>query len=633
MCGIAGLINISQGPSKLEAMLATIAHRGPDASGFYHSPDQKIFLGHRRLSIIDLSHAADQPFIKEGWILVYNGELYNYKELSQELANLGARFQTHSDTEVILEAWRYWGAACLIKFRGMFAFALYNQETKQLFLARDQFGIKPLFIYQEGEALAFASELKALTGLLKQRRLNYTALAASLLYVWIPDSVCIYQNIIKFPKAHWAEVSATGQLKIKQYYNLSEIATTPLFKDYSVTELESVLLDSVAKHLIADVPVSTFLSGGLDSSLLTAMAKHYNEKIDSYTIAFRNQDKRFEAMPDDANYAKRLAKQLGIKLHTIEIEPNIIELLPQAVKMLDEPIGDAATINTYLICQAAKKAGVKVLLSGMGADELFAGYRKHYACVLAAQYRRYLPLSLREKLIKPMIEKMPVAGKNKGYRLLRWAQRFTKFANLPEEQGFLRSYTYYDQTELRSLLDPSLRQAILPIVAEHANIYNQGPSHDQINRMCYTDVELFMLGLNLTYTDRASMAASTEVRVPYIDKEVVKAAFNIPGHQKIHGKCGKYLLKKVAEKWLPSDIIYRPKAGFSMPLRAWIRHDLAAMVEEYLLSEKGLIGRGFINKNYLQKMIQDDRQGKADYAQQLWQLLTLETWFRERGMT
>ena len=307
-------------------------------------------------------------------------------------------------------------------------------------------------------------------------------------------------------------------------------------------------------------------------------------------------------------------------------------MLPQAVNILDEPIGDAATINTFLICQAAKQAGVKVLLSGMGADELFAGYRKHYACMLAAKYR-HLPSLLRNKIIKPLVEHLPVASQNKGYRFTRWAQRFTKFASLPEEQGFLRSYTYYGPTELMQLLNPEMHTYMTSIFAEHNKIYWQGPKDDQVNRMCFTDVQLFMLGLNLTYTDRASMAASTEVRVPFIDKEVVKAAFQIPGNLKLRDRSGKYLLKKVAEKWLPQEIIYRPKAGFSMPLRSWIRRDLAAMVDDYVLSEYGLAGRGFLNKTYLQKMVQEDRQGKADYAQQIWQFLTLETWFRQMGVT
>jgi asparagine synthase (glutamine-hydrolysing) len=630
MCGIAGLINYSNAQQTLTSMLSTIAHRGPDSEGLFFSSDNTIALGHRRLSIIDLSLVSNQPFIKDEWVLVFNGEIYNFHALKKELMALGATFRTQSDTEVLLESWRQWGSDCLNKLRGMFAFALYNQKTKQLFLARDPFGIKPLFIYQKNNQLAFASELKALTPLIDNKTINYSALAASLLYVWIPDSQCMFQDVIKFPPGHWAEVSDNAQLHLKTYYSLTNIMQART-RPFSVDNLESILLDSVEKHLIADVPVSTFLSGGLDSSLLTAMAKSKTDRVDSYTITFRQSDQESEAMPDDARYAKQLSEKLGIKLHNIEITPDVVSLLPQSVKMLDEPIGDAAAINTFLICQAARQAGVKVLLSGMGADEIFAGYRKHYACMLAHRYQK-IPAIMREKLISPIVNRLPVAGKNKGYRFSRWAKRFVQFANLPEEQRFLRSYSYYSQQEMSQLLMPDFQRAINPVFDEHAEIYRNNLSNDSINRMCATDIQLFMLGLNLTYTDRASMAASTEVRVPFIDRDVIQAAMQMPGKQKLHGRTGKYLLKKVAEKWLPHNIIYRPKAGFGAPLRSWIRHDLRDHVNTYILGDQGLLNRGFLNANTVRNMVQADRDGKADYSQQIWQFLTLEMWLRENKL-
>ncbi len=627
MCGISGLINYKNPKQILISMLSSIAHRGPDAEGSFFSQDNTVALGHRRLSIIDLSNAADQPFIKDDWVLVFNGEIYNFQSLKSELATLGATFKTHSDTEVLLEAWRYWGPKSLNKLRGMFAFVIYNQQTKQLFLARDPFGIKPLFVYQKNNQLAFASELKALTSLIENKHINYSALAASLLYVWVPDSQCMIQDVIKFPAGHYAEILSDGKLHLKSYYVVSDLLHLPK-KEFTVDKLESVLLDSVEKHLIADVPVSTFLSGGLDSSLLTAMAKSKTKHIDSYTIAFHSKDQKFEAMPDDLRYAQQLSIKLGIKLHRIEITPDIISLLPQAVRMLDEPIGDAAAINTFLICQAARQAGVKVLLSGMGADEIFAGYRKHYACMLANRYQ-ILPKIIREKLISPIVGRLSVAGKNKGYRFSRWVKRFVQFANLPEERRFLRSYSYYSQNELSRLLLPDLEEASNSLFAEHAEIYGNALSDDSVNRMCVTDIQLFMKGLNLTYTDRASMAASTEVRVPFIDREVIQAAMQMPGSQKLKGRTGKYLLKKVAERWLPKDIIYRPKAGFGAPLRSWIRHDLRDQVDEYILGTRGLLNRGFLNAQVVHEMIVADRAGKVDYSQQIWQFLTLEIWLRD----
>lgn len=628
MCGIAGSIYFQQ-PQTIQFQLDQILHRGPDARGIFISNDGRLALGHQRLSIIDLSTTANQPFIKDEWVLIFNGEIYNYQTLKKELMQRGANFNTHSDTEVVLEAWRYWGHESLNHFRGMFAFALFNQKTQQLFLARDHFGIKPLFIYSHQNKVAFSSELKGLMPCIEQPSLNLSAIAASLLYVWVPDSQCVYHNVIKFPAGHWAEVSLDGSIAYHSYYQLDQIITQSSAAEASVSSLEAVILDSVRQHLVSDVPVSTFLSGGLDSSLLTIMAHQLSGNIDSYTIAYHQRDQKFESMPDDASYARQLAKQHGIRLHEIELSPNIIQQLPQVVRTLDEPIGDAAAINTKIICEAAHQSGIKVLLSGMGADEIFGGYRKHIACLLAQRYQTMLPRLVREKIVSPLVQKLPVAGRKRGYRLCRWAQRFDNFANLSEESRFLRSYTYYGQQEFSQLLSPDLLAAAQPIFKEHTDRYWQCANLDTVNRMCYTDIHLFMLGLNLTYTDRASMAASTEVRVPFIDKQVVEAAMRIPGRQKIRGLQGKYMLKKVAEKWLPRDIIYRPKAGFGAPLRAWIRHDLREQVDDLVLSQSGLLGRGWLNTKQVRQMVNDDRMGKADYSQQIWQFLTLEIWLRE----
>jgi asparagine synthase (glutamine-hydrolysing) len=396
-----------------------------------------------------------------------------------------------------------------------------------------------------------------------------------------------------------------------------------------VEELRRVLEDSVAAHLVADVPISTFLSGGLDSSLLTVLAARRDRDIDCYTISFRPEDRRLEAMPDDLAYARKIAARHGLPLHEVEIAPDVADLLPRMVQALDEPIGDAAAINAYLICRAARDAGVKVLLSGMGADELFAGYRKHYAALLAARYRR-LPGVVRSRVVAPAVERLPVAGRRRGYRSARWAKRFVAFADLPEEAAFRRSYTHYDVDELHELLDPELWPRVDQLVEEHAAVYAEGPADDQVNRMCYADTRLFLTGLNLAYTDRASMAASTEVRVPYVDKEVAAAAFAIPGRAKIVGRERKAILKQAAEAWLPREIVYRPKGLFSAPLRAWIRRDLADMVEDLVAGGK-LVTSGLLDKQMVRTMIDDDRRGAADRSKEIWQLLTLEVWYAQQG--
>jgi asparagine synthase (glutamine-hydrolysing) len=629
MCGILGTCAVKASDEQFAAMSDAIAHRGPDAEGAWRSPDGRVRLGHRRLSIIDLSAAANQPFVKDGLALVYCGELYNYRELKAELQAAGVGFRTSSDTEVLLEAWRRWGPASLRRMRGMFAFALFDAGAGTLTLARDHFGIKPLFYAPLGAGVAFASELKGLRPLLGRRpQVDLTAVVASLMYYWIPEEHCVYQGVHKLPPGCFLQVGRDGRQRLERYYDPATELAAPSGRRVDVEGLREVLEDSIAAHLVADVPISTFLSGGLDSSLITVLATRHNRDIDSYTISFRPEDRRFEAMPDDLSYARKLADTHGIRLHEVEIAPDVADLLPRMVHSLDEPIGDAAAINAYLICRAARDAGVKVLLSGMGADELFGGYRKHYANLLASRYRR-LPGVVRHRVVSPAVRRLPVAGRRRGYRSVRWAQRFVAFADQPEEAAFRRSYTHYDVGDLQELLDPELWPAVDQLVAEHAAVYAEGPADDQVNRMCYTDTRMFLAGLNLAYTDRASMAASTEVRVPYVDKEVAAAAFAIPGSAKIAGRERKAILKKAAEAWLPKEVVYRPKGLFSAPLRAWIRRDLSEMVED-LVAGGNLVTSGMVDKQVVRGMIDDDRRGAADRSKEIWQLLTLEVWYRQQ---
>ena len=296
------------------------------------------------------------------------------------------------------------------------------------------------------------------------------------------------------------------------------------------------------------------------------------------------------------------------------------------VDTLDEPIGDPAALNTELMCRAARAAGVKVLLSGMGADELFGGYRKHLACLLTGRYRR-LPRTLRERIVGPTVRHLPVMAWGRGIRVTRWAQRFMTFAELEEEAAFRRSYTLFDREELGGLLDPALRPAVDDVLAAHARVYADTDLDDQVNRMCLADSRMFMTGLNLTYTDRASMAASCEVRVPFVDPLVFEAAFALPGSEKIRGRVQKAALKDVARAWLPDAVIDRPKASFGAPLRAWVTHDLAPMIDDTLVRGE-LVGSAFVQQEPLLRMVAEQRAGKRDWSKQLWELLTLETWYR-----
>ncbi len=629
MCGITGTYHWPDGGPLTERLTAAVAHRGPDGSGRYahRAGDGEVHLGHRRLSIIDLSPTGAQPMVADGLALTYNGELYNAPELRAELKTAGVRFRGTSDTEVLLEAWRRWGTECLARLRGMFAFAVFDERTGELVLARDQLGIKPLFLVRRGRGLVFASELKALAGALGGAlRVDDAALVASLLYYWVPDSRCAFREAEKLPPGSWLRCRPDGRVERGAYWSIRDVAQVAAASSHSeAPDLDAIIADSTRRHLLSDVPVATFLSGGLDSSYLTALAARHQPGISAYTIGFRSEDTKFEAMPDDLGYARQVASRFGVDLQEIEIAPQILDLLPHMTYHLDEPIGDPAAINTFLICSAAREAGVKVMLSGMGADELFAGYRKHLANMLAVRYQG-VPQSVRRPL-RSAVDRLPVATSRRGYRSVRFAKRFLSFADLPEETAFRRSYTMYDRLELLDLLSPDLAGTVDDVLTEHADVYADNALGDHVNRMCLADTRLFLPGLNLAYTDRASMAASTEVRVPFVDVEVVKAAFSIPGHRKIVGRQGKVALKQAASSILPKEIVYRPKGLFSAPLRAWMSRDLAPLVRE-VVNDGVLVSSGFLQREALQRLVAEDASGKQDRSKHLWHILTLEYWYR-----
>jgi asparagine synthase (glutamine-hydrolysing) len=628
MCGIAGCYQRDDGPALARAMSELIAHRGPDADGAYdyETPGVRCTLAHRRLSIIDLSDAGRQPFSKDGLTLVYNGELYNYRELRAELVAAGVHFRSASDTEVVLEAWRRYGADALSRFRGMFAFAIFDEQSGDLVLARDQLGIKPLFYYvspHDGSTV-FASELKALARTLgEELEVDSAALVASMLYYWVPDQRCAFKHVRKLQPGTWAHLRPDGSCRLHQYWSIADVAAEAAASPPE--DLGPVIERSVEAHLVADVPVSCFLSGGLDSSIVSVLATRHNPAIDAYTITFRPEDQLREAMPDDAVFARKVAAQYGITLHEIEIAPDVADLLPRTVEILDEPIGDPAAINTLLICEAARASGVKVMLSGMGADELFGGYRKHLACVAAARYQR-LPRALRTRVVRPVVDRAPVAIGDRGIRSARWAKRFVTFADLPEEAAFRRSYTLYDTEALEKLVGLELVPYVADVADEHRAIYEDSALPDHVNRMCLADARLFLPGLNLTYTDRASMAASTEVRVPFVDVEVVRAAFSLSGSAKVKNRSGKVALKRAAEAWLPNEIVHRPKASFGAPLRAWISRDLSGMVNDVLVNGE-LVRSGVLRRDAVLTLIEEERSGREDRAKQIWQLLSLELWY------
>jgi asparagine synthase (glutamine-hydrolysing) len=635
MCGINGLVVHQSTLPQFDIVNAVvkmnqaIIHRGPDHHEVWSS--QQVALGHCRLAIQDLSSAGNQPFIKDDYVIVFNGEIYNFNQLKTELTDV--EFISNTDTEVLLETWRRFGAKALTKLRGMFAFALYQLSTKRLILARDHFGIKPLYYYHQDGIFAFSSELKALETFGLELEVNQAVIAESLLLCWIRDSQCIYKEVQKLAPGHYLDIDEHGKVAAICYWQAQDLLIkTPVARSEQqwVDALDTVLQDSVQAHLVADVPVSAFLSGGLDSSVLVAMASRDIPDISCYTIKFRQSDQKFEKMADDHFYATKVARDLGVKLETIEVTPNLAHLLEKVVHHLDEPIGDSAAINTYLICEAAHHAGVKVLLSGTGADEVFGGYRKHLASLYAGRYRQ-LP-SICRKSIQWAVNQLPSAGAGSGFRTIRWAKKFLSFADMDESAAFLRSYSYYDFSKLEHAFTAPVASHLAMLASSHSAGYQRARAlRGLIDAMCYTDTTNFMVGLNLHYTDRASMAYSAEVRVPFVDKEVIKFGFQLPEQLKIKGGQQKYALKKVAERYLAHDIVYRPKSPFTLPLRAWIRNELDDLVSEFLLSESGLAGRGMFRPEFLKNLVAEERSMQQDHAQQIWHLLTLEQWLRNKS--
>lgn len=624
MCGIAGFINFKNNSELARRANEIQKHRGPDSQDVWSN--NFLALAHQRLSIIDLNSRSDQPLMKENFVIIYNGEVYNYLELKNEYLS-DIDFITDSDTEVVLEMYKKFGVNALDYFVGMFSFVIYNQIENKVFAARDHFGIKPFYFYKKQEKFAFASELKTLSTLIPNtKEINTKTLIASLNYLWIPGNETIFKEFTKLPPAHYLTFDVSNSIfEIKEYWSLPTN-----IKDYDEDELIEKLAiefdDVIKRHMIADVPVSSFLSGGLDSSMISVAASKINKNISTYTIGTSKEDKKIESMPDDEKYAKRVADLNNFDHNEIIINSDITNMLPQMVKTLDEPIGDPAAINTFLICKAAREKGVKVLLSGMGADEIFCGYRRQKALLFAQNYKK-LPSFIR-KSIKSIVNSLPVKIGSRGLRLSRWSKKFISFAEMPDEQAYRMSYSYYEKDELVKLLKHDSEEEIESIYEDHRLLFNKNYNGDIVNQMCFTDINMFMNGLNLTYTDRSSMAASVEVRVPFIDKKFITFVMSIPGKFKYKNKQSKYILKRTAESILPNDIIYRPKASFGAPIRSWISGDLRPMVDE-CLSMAQIEKRGVFNYDYIKKIIEDDRKGFVDNAYRIYQLLTIELWFQE----
>lgn len=625
MCSILAISHCGSAPD-LHRMSAVMAHRGPDDRGEEWFPHHETGLGHNRLSILDLSPLGHQPMKAEDgrhWI-VFNGEIYNYRELRSTLEGLGHRFRGSSDTEVLLAAWLQWGESCLTKLNGMFAWVIYDSLSGDLIAARDHIGIKPLYYSSPGEGIAIASEIKALLQSPHIRaEMDLEALRTPARFQVAPDTG--FKGICKLPPGHLLRYRHGHPVQVKPYWQINATESRDINETQAVDEMHSLLDDAVREQMVADVPLGAFLSGGLDSSLICAlMRKHNSGPMKAFTIRFSQADQKFEKAGNDAHYARIVAKKLGFDLHEMEIAPEVASLLPRMVWHLDEPLSDPAAINTYLISQAARDAGILVLMNGVGGDEVFGGYRKHLACLQAENWQRYMP-SLIRKGVARLSDLLPVASGSSGFVYARWMKRFMSYAELPAAERYLASDLSLNPAHYNRLYTGHAYRDSRFWQLQQGTLAQTDVSY--LTRMCLNDTRVFLPDHNLTYSDKASMAASIETRPPLVDHRIVERMFQMPPHLRISGGMQKVLLKRVGERLLPQEVVHRPKASFNSPLRSWIRGPLKGIVEE-LLSDKSIHSRGLHSPIEVRRMIDSDRAGREDWSMVIWTLLTQEIWCR-----
>jgi asparagine synthase (glutamine-hydrolysing) len=639
MCGISGLANCGD-QETLRRMTSVQAHRGPDDSGLWERrfPDGSyIGLGSRRLAIIDLSANGHMPMCNEDgsvWI-TYNGEIYNFAELRRELQSKGHRFASNTDTEVVIHLYEEEGPDCVKRLNGMFAFAVCDLRSgiPTLFLARDHFGVKPFYYFHQGRRFAFGSEIKALLevpGI--EAELDAESLHQYLTFLWVPDPKTMFRGIYKLPAGHYA-LFHDGQLSISKYWDLTFPAADVPYRrseEDLAEEIRQRFRSSVRAQTISDVPIGAFLSAGLDSSSIVAMMSQASQPVRTYTITFPPKYRIGENTLDDPDVPARLARHLGCENHCIVVEPDVADLLPRLTWHMDEPTADPAIIAAYLVCREARKQAT-VLLSGVGGDELFAGYRKHVAHYWAQAYQ-HIP-SVARRLMEGFLAAAPSLRGTPMKGRVRLVKKMIRSASLSAADRFVMNCTYLDAQQKSDLYAPALwdELSISDASMRHRDSFMRVQDADFLNQMLYVDTKIFLASLNLTYNDKMSMASSVEVRVPFLDRELAEfVAWNVPPHLKLRGffrPTTKYVFRKAMQGVLPREVLQQPKAGFAAPIDYWLAHDLKEMVGD-LLSESRLRQRGLFRPKAVHAFIDQHRDGAQDWSMQIWQFLTLELWMQ-----
>jgi len=628
MCGIAGIINLSgvtPPQDLLTKMTDIIEHRGPDGSGDYFSGG--VAFGHRRLSIIDLA-GGHQPMVTadDRVAITYNGEIYNFPELREELKTLGYQFSTSSDTEVILQAYHAWGTESVKRIRGMFAYAVHDKKKNEVFIARDRLGIKPLFYaHLADNNIVFGSELKSLAlhpnfnkALRPESIEEYFALG------YVPEPHTIYKNVMKLEPGHSLLIDLnSGKIKNDQYWNIHfNERYSGSFED-ATRELDSRVEEAVKIRMRADVPLGAFLSGGVDSGAVVAnMARNSEDAVNTCSIGF--EDAKF----DEADYARTVAEQYQTNHQAKVVDPNDYTLVDGLMDYYDEPYADSSALPTFRVCELARKR-VTVALSGDGGDEHLAGYRRYKLHMFEEKMRGVFPTVIRKPVFGMLGTVYPKA--DWAPRVFRAKTTFQGLARTGVESYFHGVSIF--KPEMRNMLfSKSMKSDLqdynaLEVFNKHAN---EAETDDPLSLIQYLDIKTYLPGDILTKVDRASMAHSLEVRVPLLDHELVGWIASLPSNFKLRGSEGKYIFKKSLEGQLPNDILYRPKMGFGVPLGSWFRNELKDKIKETVLSEQ-MLDSGYFDQSYLERLIKDHQSGIRDYSAPLWTLMMFHQFMARHG--
>lgn len=636
MCGIAGICQVDASPLTPEAgqwvkaMTDRMSHRGPDGEGQWSKGP--VCLGHRRLSIIDLSGGGQPMHSADGQMTVtFNGEIYNYAELKEQLTALGGQFQTSSDTEVILEGYRIWGPDCLARFDGMFAFALWDNQQRRLFCARDRFGKKPFFYTVQHDRLYFASEL---TGIEQLRHLSLTmnpqAVMRYLAYEYVPTPHSVYTEVQSLPPSHMLLLQ-DGNLSISRYWDMPMPDESDKRSDSELCEeLRFLLSRAVRRRMVSDVPLGVFLSGGIDSSIVAGlMARQSSTAIKTFSIGFS------EASYDESRYARIVAKAFATDHHERVLSAEeCADTLPGIISRMDVPMADASVAPTWLLSGVTREK-VTVALGGDGADELWAGY-EHYIGFKVAQWYNAAPSALRKGIIEPLAQLLPSSA---GYINPRLAvATFLRAAHAPAWQRVQTMLTAFTPDMQESVLDTAFKaqqpgflapEVLFAPTREHYEHWQPQNAATPLARAFHVYARQFMLDDILVKVDRCSMLHSLEVRAPFLDKDAAEFAARLPVSRKLHGFKRKWLLKKAFAELLPDEILYRNKRGFQIPVAQWLRGRMRPLMED-LLSESTLKAQGIFNYQAVRALMDEHVSGRADLRKPLWTLLVFQLWWRAR---